>query len=101
LIVNYAVNVARATRPNETGTPSFINDWLTWGAGPRAAQYLVMGAKAVALLDGRLNVGCDDVRKVAHAVLRHRIFPNFNADAEGINSDKVIDKLLQAVPEHA
>ena len=98
-VVDYAVNLARATRPREQGTPQFINDWLTWGAGPRAAQYLVLGAKAHALLHGRLNVSCDDVRAVVKPVLRHRIFTNFNADAEGVGPDQVVDKLVQAVPE--
>jgi MoxR-like ATPase len=98
-VVDYAVSLARATRPNEPHTPSFINDWLTWGAGPRAAQYLVLGAKAHALLNGRLNISCDDVRKVAKPVLRHRLFTNFNADAEGIGPDAVVDKLISVVPE--
>jgi MoxR-like ATPase len=99
LVVDYAVSLTRATRPSEPGAPPFIRDWLTWGAGPRAAQYLVLGAKAMALLDGRLNVSCQDVRKVAKPVLRHRLFANFNADAEGVGPDQVIEKLIQAVPE--
>ena len=98
-VVDYAVSLARATRPKEPQTPPFINEWLTWGAGPRAAQYLVLGAKAHALLAGRLNVSCDDVRAVAKPVLRHRLFTNFNADAEGIGPDHVVEKLLEAVPE--
>jgi MoxR-like ATPase len=98
-VVDYAVSLTRATRPKEPNTPAFINDWLTWGAGPRAAQYLVLGAKANAILQGRLNVSCDDVRKVAKPVLRHRLFTNFNADAEGVGPDQVIEKLLAAVPE--
>ena len=98
-VVDYAVNLARATRPREPGTPQFINDWLTWGAGPRAAQYLVLGAKATALLNGRLNVSCDDVRRVVKPVLRHRIFTNFNADAENIGPDQVVERLVGAVPE--
>ena len=98
-VVDYAVSLARATRPKEQGTPAFINEWLTWGAGPRAAQYLVLGAKAYAVLHGRLNVSCDDVRAVAKPVLRHRIFTNFNADAEGVGPDQVIDKLLEQVAE--
>ena len=98
-VVDYAVGLARATRPKEPGTPQFINEWLTWGAGPRAAQYLVLGAKAMALLSGRLNVSCDDVRRVAKPVLRHRLFTNFNADAEGIGPDHVVEKLLGVVPE--
>jgi MoxR-like ATPase len=98
-VVDYAVAVTRATRPGQKSTPSFINDWLTWGAGPRAAQYLVLGAKANAILNGRLNVSCDDVRKVAKPVLRHRLFANFNADAEGITTDTIVEKLLEVVPE--
>ena len=98
-VVDYAVALARATRPKEQGAPQFISDMLTWGAGPRAAQSMVLGAKAVALLNGRLNVSCQDVRAVAKPVLRHRIFTNFNADAEGIGPDQVIEKLLAVVPE--
>ena len=98
-VVDYAVSLARATRPKEPNTPAFINEWLTWGAGPRAAQYLVLGAKARAILSGRLNVSCDDIRRVAKPVLRHRIFTNFNADAEGIGPDQVVEKLIAAVPE--
>ena len=98
-VVDYAVSLARATRPREPGTPPFINEWLTWGAGPRAAQYLVLGAKAHAILNARLNVSCEDVRAIAKPVLRHRLFTNFNADAEGIGADQVIEKLLEAVPE--
>jgi len=97
--VDYAVNLARATRPREEGAPAFVNDWLTWGAGPRAAQYLVLGAKARAILQGRFNVSCNDVRGVALPVLRHRIFTNFNADAEGIKPEDVVHRLLETVPE--
>ena len=98
-VIDYAVSLVRATRPKEPNTPAFINEWLTWGAGPRAAQYLVLGAKAHAILEGRLNVSCEDVRAVAKPVLRHRLFTNFNADAEGIGPDQVIEKLIAAVPE--
>ena len=98
-VIDYAVSLARATRPREEHTPTFINDYLTWGAGPRAAQYLVLGAKAHAILNGRLNVGCDDVRRIAKPVLRHRIFTNFSADAEGMTPDVIVDKLIAAVPE--
>jgi len=98
-VIGYAIDLARATRPNEPGTPDFVNQWLTWGAGPRAGQYLILGAKGRALLQGRFNVSCTDVRSVAPAVLRHRIFPNFNADAEGIGPDQIVERLLQTVPE--
>ena len=98
-VVDYAVELARATRPKEPGSPDFIRNWLAWGAGPRAAQYLILGAKARALLHSRLAASTQDVRAVAHPVLRHRIFTNFNADAEGVDADQIIDRLLKAVPE--
>ncbi len=98
-VVDYAVNLVRATRPGEVGSPAFVKDWLTWGAGPRAAQYLVLGAKAYAVLQGRFNVSCNDVRGVALPVLRHRIFTNFNADAEGIKPEDVVRRLMETIPE--
>jgi MoxR-like ATPase len=98
-VVDYAVNLVRATRPGMPDAPQFINEWLTWGAGPRAAQYLILGAKSRALFAGRLNVTCDDIRKIAAPVMRHRLFTNFNADAEGITTEKIIDRLLATVPE--
>ena len=98
-VLNYAIDIVRATRPPEKGAPPFIKDWLTWGAGPRAAQYIVLGAKAYAILDGRYNVSCKDIRAIATPVLRHRLFTNFNADAEGITTDHVIHKLLETIPE--
>jgi len=98
-VIQYAINIVRASRPDSSESPDFINDWLTWGAGPRASQYLILGAKARAILHGRINVSCEDVRAIAPTVLRHRIFPNFNADAEGIDSDKIIDRLIKHIPE--
>jgi MoxR-like ATPase len=98
-VVDYSVNLARATRPADATAPEFIRNYLTWGAGPRAAQYLVLGAKSRALLHGRYNVSCDDVRAVVKPVMRHRIFANFNADAEGLTTDNLIDRLVQVVPE--
>jgi MoxR-like ATPase len=98
-VVNYAIDLVRATRPDEPDAPDFIKDWLTWGAGPRAAQYLVLGAKARAIMNGRYNVSCKDVAAHAAPVLRHRIFTNFNADAEGITTDHVVEKLLEHIPE--
>ena len=74
-------------------------NWLTWGAGPRAAQYLILGAKARAILHGRFAVSADDIRHMAYPVLRHRIFTNFNADAEGVDVDQVIERILETVPE--
>ena len=98
-VVDYAVSLARASRPRGPEAPPFINDWLSWGAGPRAAQYLILGAKARAILNGQANVSCDDVRHVAAPVMRHRIFTNFNADAEGVTPDDVVTKLMETVPE--
>ena len=98
-VINYAVALARATRPADPEAPEFIRDWLSWGAGPRAAQYLVLGAKARAVFAGRFNVSCGDVRSVAKPVLRHRLFTNFNADADGVSPDQIVEKLLEVVPE--
>ena len=98
-VVDYAVNLARATRPGREECPDFINNWLSWGVGPRAAQHLVLSAKARTILHGRFNVSCDDVRAVAHPVFRHRIFTNFNADAEGVTPEHIITRLLKTIPE--
>ena len=98
-VVDYVVNLVRASRPSDPTAPEFIGRYLTWGAGPRAGQYLILAAKSRALLHGRFNVSCDDVRAVIKPVMRHRIFTNFNADAEGIKPDDIIDMLLQAVHE--
>ena len=98
-MVDYAVDLARATRPKEPPSPDFVKNWLAWGAGPRAAQYLILGAKARAILHGRFAVTADDIRAMAYPVLRHRLFTNFNADAEGIDVDQIIEKILQTVPE--
>jgi MoxR-like ATPase len=96
-VIRYAVRLARASRPGPQ-SESFIRDWVSWGAGPRAAQYLVLGAKSRAALLGRPTPAVDDVRAVAPAVLRHRIIPNFNAEADGISSLDIIAKLLEATP---
>jgi MoxR-like ATPase len=98
-MVDYAVDLVRATRPKEAGALPFIKDWLAWGAGPRAAQNIVLTAKARAILHGRLAVAAEDVRAMVRPVLRHRIFTNFNADAEGVDADQILDRLLKAVPE--
>jgi MoxR-like ATPase len=98
-MVDYAVDLVRATRPKEAHALPFVKKWLAWGAGPRAAQYIILAAKARAVLHGRLAVGADDVRAMVHPVLRHRIFTNFNADAEGVDTEQILDKLLQTVPE--
>jgi len=98
-VVDYAVNLTRASRPADGTAPDFAKNYLSWGAGPRAAQYLVLGAKSRALLHGRFNVSCQDIREIAKPVMRHRIFTNFNADAEGISPDNIIEMLIQTIPE--
>ncbi|MEW4526395.1 MoxR family ATPase [Maioricimonas sp. JC845] len=97
-IVQYAVDLASASRPGQPGTPEFINEWVSWGAGTRASQFLVLGAKARALLAGRAHVTLDDVRALAHPVLRHRVLVNYRAEAEGVSVENVIDRLLESVP---
>ncbi len=98
-VVKYATRLVRATRPETPGAPKFIRDWIYCGAGPRACQYLILGAKARAVLDGRANVSCNDVRSAALPVMRHRMFTNFNADSEGITTVEIIRRLLEAVGE--
>ncbi len=96
-VVRYAVKLARASRPGPESA-SFVRDWVSWGAGPRAAQFMVLGAKARAALQGRPTPSEDDVRAMARPVLRHRIIPNFTAEADGISSLDIVAKLLDAVP---
>ncbi len=98
-VVDYAVDLARATRPKEPPSPDFVKNWLAWGAGPRAAQNMILGAKARAILHGRFAVTAEDIRTMMYPVLRHRIITNFNADAEGIDVDQVIEKILETIPE--
>jgi MoxR-like ATPase len=93
-VISYAVNLVSSTRPTTSASPQFIKDWLSWGAGPRASQYLILGAKTKAILDGRHTPDIDDVRSIAGPVLRHRIVPNFNAEADGVTPIKIIEKLL-------
>ncbi len=100
-VTGYAVDLARATRPNEPGVPAFIKEQVGWGAGPRASQALVLAAKCYAALSGRVNVSCDDVRHVALPVLRHRLLASFTAEAEGITTDSIVQRLLQEVRERA
>jgi MoxR-like ATPase len=94
----YARNLVRATRPGESGVPAYINDLVQWGAGPRASIYLIMAGKARAILQGRVHVTTEDIAMVAHPVLRHRILTTFSAEAAGMNSDKIIDRLLKEIP---
>lgn len=99
-VVRYAVRLARATRPRESGTPAFIGEWVEWGAGPRASQFLILGAKARAVLDGRFMADMSDIRALAAPVLRHRLVMNYRAEAEGMTAEKVIAELLKSVPEN-
>ena len=97
-VYNFALDIIRATRPNEPGASDFVRHWLSWGAGPRAGQYMILGGKARALMKGRLHVMIEDIEAVAPAVLRHRIIPNFNAEAEGISVEQIIHKILSLIP---
>jgi MoxR-like ATPase len=98
-VIKYATRLVRCTRPETPQSPQFIKDWVYCGAGPRACQYLILGGKARAVLDGRANVSCADVRSASLPVLRHRIFTNFNADSEGVDTVDIVARLLDAVLE--
>ena len=98
-VVKFATRLVRATRPADARAPEFIKKWIHCGAGPRASQFLVIAAKANAVIDGRLLVTADDVRNAARSVLRHRMFTNFTADSEGMDTDKIVQKLLEVIPE--
>ncbi|MFM2095363.1 MAG: ATPase RavA [Planctomycetota bacterium] len=93
-VAEYALQLARRTRPGQPESPAFISEYVLWGAGPRASQYLVLGGKARAILHGRHFVSQEDIRAVAAPVLRHRIKTNFTADAEGVNADEIVRRLL-------
>jgi MoxR-like ATPase len=98
-LIRYAVRLTAASRPKQKNAPAFINDWVNWGAGTRAGQFLVLGAKARALLQGRTHVSADDIRTLAAPVLRHRILVNYRAEAEGMNAEGIIRRLLESVNE--
>jgi len=97
-VIQYTLALVRQTRVSEPGTPKFIRDWLSWGAGPRAVQYLILGGKARALLYGRSHVQTEDIQALAYPVLRHRILTNFTAASEGITTDAVVERLLRDTP---
>ena len=94
-VIRFAVDLVRKTRPEESAAPDFVQEYLSWGAGPRASQYLILAGKARAILDGRLTVSADDVRNLAKVVLRHRLLTNFQAEAQNIDSEEVIERLLE------
>ncbi len=97
-VARYALQLARLTRRDKGDVPQFIQEYVSWGAGPRASQFLVMGAKARAVLHGRFHATCADVRAIAQPVLRHRIMTNFNAEAEGIKPDDIVQRLIDTIP---
>ena len=96
-VVRYAVRIATASRPRQKGTADWVNDWVTWGAGLRAAQFMVLGAKARVLLHGRGHVTAEDIKALAHPVLRHRILVNYRAEADGVSVEDVVTRLLDDV----
>jgi len=100
-VTRYAVRVVRASRPSFVSAPDFIKEWVSWGAGLRASQNLILAGKVRALLHGRYNVSYGDIRALAHPVLRHRILLNFHAEAERVTTTQLIDRLLEVVPEPA
>jgi len=100
-VTAYAVKLARATRPGSDEAPDFVKKYLSWGAGPRACQAMLLGAKAHALLDGRVHVSTDDIRAVAPPVLRHRLATSFRADSDGVSADHIVEKLFDVVREPA
>ena len=100
-VIRYALQFTRLTRKTEGGCPDFVNDYVGWGAGPRASQYLILAGKARALLKGRYHVSTEDIRQVALPVLRHRIVTNFNAEAEGMRSDTIVKKLIDFIPQQS
>ena len=98
-VVKYAVKLVSATRPNSSTAPEFIQQSVDWGAGPRASQYLVLGAKAKAILDGRPSPNISDIQSLALPILRHRVLPNFNAEAEGLKVEDILNQLLDTIVE--
>ena len=98
-VTRYAVRLVNTSRPVNDTAPDFVKRWVTWGASLRASQFLILGGKARAILHGRYNVSCEDVRAMAYPVLRHRVLLNFQAESEKVDTDKVITKLIESVPE--
>jgi MoxR-like ATPase len=99
LTINYVARLVRATRPADDTAPKFIRDWVDWGAGPRAGQFLIAGGKALAAMDGRPSISVNDIRRVAIPVLRHRLSANFQAQAEGMSTDAIVTRLVEEIPE--
>ncbi|MGI9429707.1 MAG: AAA family ATPase, partial [Bythopirellula sp.] len=97
--VKYVSRLVRATRPRDAEAPAFVKELIDWGAGPRAGQFLIHGGKALAAMDGRFSVSIEDVQKVAIPVLRHRISTNFQAQAEGVTNEDIVNRLLAEIPQ--
>ena len=97
-MVRYALAIVRQTRSGQRGVPEFVSDQLAWGAGPRAVQFLIVGAKARALLQGRSHVSVEDIASLAAPVLRHRIVVNFAAESEGITPDRIVSQIIEQTP---
>ena len=98
-VIKYVTRLVGATRPQSEGAPQVTKTYVSTGAGPRAGQYLILAAKAMAILEGRIHVSCADIRRAAPPVLRHRILTNFAADSEGLTPLSIVKKLLEEVPE--
>jgi MoxR-like ATPase len=96
-VIEFAVRLTDSTRPSSTNAPDYIRNWIRWGAGPRASQYLILGAKTRAILHGRFTPDIDDVKAIAGPVLRHRLVTSFNAEAEGVSAIQIVEKLLQEI----
>jgi MoxR-like ATPase len=97
-VVKYVARLVRATRPKDESAPQFVRDFVEWGAGPRAGQFLIQGGKALAAMEGRFSVAIDDVQRIVVPVLRHRLAVNFQAQAEGLATDDVVARLVKEVP---
>ena len=98
-VVKYVARLVRATRPKDPQAPAYVTELVDWGAGPRAGQFLIQGGKAMAAMDGRFSVSLDDIRRIAGPVLRHRIATNFQAQADGLTSESIIERLVREIPE--
>ncbi len=97
VVIAYCIKLARATRPNDPKATWMVKKYLKWGAGPRAGQFMTLGAKARALIKGRISPSIEDVKAVSKLVLRHRIIPNFNAEADGVSAEAILDDLVEQV----
>ncbi|HEY7680668.1 MAG TPA: AAA family ATPase, partial [Terriglobia bacterium] len=97
-VSRYAVQLSRATRPGEPGAPEFVKKYVNYGVSVRSAQYLALGGKALAVLEGRYNVSCEDIQRLAAPIMRHRILKNFHAESDGVTSDEIVRRLIEAVP---